>query len=205
MEKWTLVDDSRILCSSLTWKISGISNKWSLGVLWVLFLSMYVWPYHMDLGTSFPWSENRPRFLKWKRQVLSPGLPGNSLEELSFKKERVPIMAKCCKIKQDNYEMYHLRIFSQQVGLNYSAVPQQTHRQASDTEISHEDREHDRRADVSRKKTPFMAASTGCLWMAVDSAFMLEHLVKKPEGRQLSSTRCGNQAWVNLLYMNIAV
>ena len=103
-------------------------------------------------------------------------------------------MAKCCKIKSDNYEMYHLRIFSRQVGLNYSVAPQQTHRQASGAEVSHKDRGCDRQAYVSRKKTPLMAASTGCLRTAVDSAFRLEHLVKKPEGRQLSSTKCGNHA-----------
>lgn len=111
-----------------------------------------------------------------------PWLPGNSLEELSFKKESVPIMAKCCKIKQDNYEMYHLRIFSQQVGLEQGAVPQQN----PQTSIRHRNFTRGQGAwQTSRclqKENSFMAASTGCLWMAVDSAFMLEHLVKKPEG-----------------------
>lgn len=102
-------------------------------------------------------------------------------------------MAKCCKIKQDNYEMYHLRIFSQQVGLNYSAVPQQTHRQASDTEISR-GQEHDRASRCLRRKLHLWLQAQGAFgWLWIQLSCW-NTLIRKPEGRQLSSTRCGNQA-----------
>lgn len=102
--------DFRILCSSLTWKISGIS------------------------------------------------------EALSFKRDRVAIIAKCCKMKLGYYKTYHLRIFFLQICLDYSVVPQATQRQASGKYVSHKNSESDRQVDVSRKKTPFMAVSKGWLW-----------------------------------------
>ena len=96
-EPWSMIPEFCVLLWPERYQECQTSGVW--GFCGFLFLSMCIWPYHMGLGTSFLWSENKPRFLKWKCQVLSPGLPGNSLEELSFKKERVPIMAKCCKIK----------------------------------------------------------------------------------------------------------